>query len=55
LTDFHSVIKVYAPENMRGYRMASPAFNGIHNKIYRWLPKMDVEAMETNRPNWCVA
>ena len=55
LTDFHAVIKAYAPESMRDYAVASPAFTGIHNKRYKWLPKMDVTSMETNRPNWSVA
>lgn len=55
LTDFHAVIKAYAPESMRNYAVASPAFNGIHNKLYKWLPMMDVTAMETNCPNWSVA
>lgn len=55
LNDFHSIIKAYAPESMRDYAVASPAFTGIHNKIYRWLPKMDVSSMETNRPNWSCA
>ena len=52
LTDFHAVIKAYAPDSMRNYAIASPAFDGIFSKIYRWLPKMDVTSMETNRPNW---
>jgi len=55
LNDFHAVVKAYAPESMRDYAVASPAFNGIYHKIYRWLPKMDVTSMETNRPNWSVA
>jgi len=54
LNDFHAVIKAYAPESMREYAVASPAFTGIHNKLYKWLPKMDVTSMETNRPNWSV-
>ena len=55
LNDFHVVIKAYAPESMSEYAVASPAFTGIHNKLYKWLPKMDVTSMETNCPNWCVA
>ena len=55
LASFHAVIKAYAPESMRDYAVASPAFTGIHNKLYQFLPKMDVTSLETNRPNWCVA
>lgn len=55
LTTFHAVIKAYAPESMCDYAIASPAFTDIHNKIYKFLPKMDVTTLETNRPNWCVA
>jgi hypothetical protein len=55
LNDFHAIIKAYAPESMREYGIASPAFKGIHNKLFQWLPKMNVSSLETNRPNWSVA
>ena len=55
LTDFHTIVKAYAPVHMSEYAVASPAFNGIHTKLYKWLPRMSVSSMETNRPNWSVA